>query len=329
MQNPAVRKGGADRLTDRAAERKQTIFTVALSLFSERGIKATSMQDIAERCGFSKGTLYQHFRSKEELIRSIHEYAIATLQHKLESAASQDRDARETFLAQIEVLLHSLIEFKTFMLMQIREQEFTGIGDGLRKQQEAGGCAPERHPLLTTAFVQVRRSLIGIYGPEIDAYSGDLFILISGLTFAYLQLADDWGMPEIPIPQSLRHLERMVDAAVERLLQSGPEPLIAPALWAGWVEETQAPGDSGAAKRPFILIRQMRDTLAWSPLLRAEREETLETLDVLEAELSEADPRRAVVKGMLANLREVHSLHGALEQLEPILLYRLDEPSAF
>ncbi len=315
-------------MADRSAERKQTIFTVALSLFSERGIKATSMQDIAERCGFSKGTLYQHFRSKEELIQSIHEYALSTLQHKLEAVAAQNHTARETFLAQIEVLLHSLIEFKTFMLMQIREQELAGIGDGLRKQQESGVCEPSRHPLLTTAFIQIRRSLISIYGTDIDRYSGDLFILISGLTFSYLQLADDWGMPEIPIPQSLRHLERMVDAAADRLLQSQPDPLIAPSLWRGWVEEAQVSDESGAAQRPFILIRQMRDTLAWSPLLRTEREETLETLHVLEEELNEERPRRAVVKGMLANLREIHSLHDALEQLEPILLYRLDEQTA-
>ncbi|OWA36122.1 hypothetical protein B9G55_09705 [Saccharibacillus sp. O16] len=324
-----VRKGGVYRLTDRSAERKQTIFSVALSLFSERGIKATSMQDIAERCGFSKGTLYQHFRSKEELIQSIHQYALATLQQKLESLESQNHTARETFLAQIEVLLHSLIEFKTFMVMQIREQEFTGIGDGLRQQQEAGVCGPSRHPLLTAAFIQIRRSLIGIYGAEVDRYSGDLFILIGGLTFSYLQLSDDWGMPEIPIPQALQHLERMVDAAVDRLLQASPQPLIAPSLWSGWIEENPILDESGAANRPFILIRQMRDTLAWSPLLRAEREAALETLEVLEAELKEERPRRAIVKGMLGNLREIHSLHGAVEQLEPLLLYRLDEQTAF
>ncbi|WP_051507095.1 TetR/AcrR family transcriptional regulator [Saccharibacillus sacchari] len=313
-------------MADKSAERKHTIFAVALALFSERGIKATSMQDIAERCGFSKGTLYQHFRSKEELIRSIHEYALGTLQEKLEAAAAENRSARETFLAQIEVLLHSLIEFKSFMLMQIREQEFSGIGDQLRKKQEEGACAPVRHPLLTQAFLLIRRSLIGIYGPEIDRYSGDLSIVISGLTFSYLQLADDWGMPEIPIPEALRHLESMVDAAAERLLGQQPEPLIPSSLWAEWVKE--APEESGAARRPFILIRQMRDTLAWSPLLRAEREEVLETLDVLEEELAANSPRRAVVKGMFANLKEVHVLHGALEQLGPLISYRLDELSA-
>lgn len=314
-------------MVDKFAERKHTIFAVALALFSERGIKATSMQDIAERCGFSKGTLYQHFRSKEELIRSIHDFALGTLQEKLEAAAAQDRSAREIFLAQIEVLLHSLIEFKSFMMMQIQEQEFTGIGDDLRRPNQDGACGPARHPLLTRAFLLIRRSLIGIYGPEIDRYAGDLSIVIGGLTFSYLQLADDWGMPEIPIPEALRHLELVVDAAAERLLHRQPEPLVPASLWADWLKET--PDESGTAKRPFILIRQMRDTIAWSPLLRAERDEALETLDVLENELTNEAPRRVVVKGMLANLKEIHVLHGALEQLVPFVSYRLDERTAY
>ncbi|GGN93465.1 TetR/AcrR family transcriptional regulator [Saccharibacillus kuerlensis] len=313
-------------MIDKSVERKQTIFAVALALFSERGIKATSMQDIAERCGFSKGTLYQHFRSKEELIRSIHEYALGTLQEKLESAAAEGRSPRDTFLAQVELLLHSLIEFKSFMLMQIREQEFTGIGEDLRQSPNGGKCGPAaRHPVMAAAFVQIRRSLLGIYGPEIDKYSGDLSITIGGLIFSYLQLVDDWGMPEIPIAQAIGHLELVLDSAAERLQQQQPEPLVPQRLWADWIKE--APEAAGAAKRPFILIRQMKDTIAWSPMLRAERDETLEALDVLEEELAAQTPRRAVVKGMLANLKEVHVLHGALEQLSPLVLYRLDELS--
>ncbi|MDO3412146.1 helix-turn-helix domain-containing protein [Saccharibacillus sp. CPCC 101409] len=309
-------------MTDKSAERKQTIFTVALGLFSERGIKATSMQDIAERCGFSKGTLYQHFRSKEELIRSIHEYALGTLAGKLDAAAAVERPARETFREQAELLLHSLIEFKEFIIMQIREREFSGFGEDLQPGSGPGsacGPAADRGPM-HTAFVRIRGSLIGIYGPEIDRYSGDLSLIVSGLMFTYPQLTD-WGMAEIPVAEAVRHLEHTLDAAAERLLRLAEEPLIAPDLWAGWVAD--APEAQSTAERPVMLIRQMRETLSWSPLGPAERLEAAETLDILEEELTSDSPRRAVVKGMLSNLREVHSLSGPLEQLG-LMLYRLD-----
>ncbi len=46
---------------------KQDVLRGAAALFIERGYTRTSMRDIAEKCKYSKATLYQMFRSKEEL----------------------------------------------------------------------------------------------------------------------------------------------------------------------------------------------------------------------------------------------------------------------
>lgn len=46
---------------------KQDILRGSVELFMERGYTRTSMRDIAEKCKISKATLYQVFRSKEEL----------------------------------------------------------------------------------------------------------------------------------------------------------------------------------------------------------------------------------------------------------------------
>lgn len=48
--------------------KKQLIMNQALELFAERGIGATSIQQITDRCGISKGAFYLSFKSKEELI---------------------------------------------------------------------------------------------------------------------------------------------------------------------------------------------------------------------------------------------------------------------
>jgi len=47
------------RLT--AEQRRQQLFAVALELFAQRGYRATTMDDIAERAGVTKPLLYQHF----------------------------------------------------------------------------------------------------------------------------------------------------------------------------------------------------------------------------------------------------------------------------
>jgi len=47
------------------------ILRIAEGLFHEQGYEKTTIQNIAERCGLSKGALYHHFKSKEEVLERI------------------------------------------------------------------------------------------------------------------------------------------------------------------------------------------------------------------------------------------------------------------
>ncbi|MFS8629945.1 MAG: TetR/AcrR family transcriptional regulator, partial [Bacillales bacterium] len=50
--------------------KRELIMERALELFAENGFEATSVQQITERCGISKGAFYLYFKSKDELILS-------------------------------------------------------------------------------------------------------------------------------------------------------------------------------------------------------------------------------------------------------------------
>ena len=50
---------------------KTHILTVATSLMTEKGIKQTSLNDIAKKAGISKGTLYYYSSAKEDIIYDI------------------------------------------------------------------------------------------------------------------------------------------------------------------------------------------------------------------------------------------------------------------
>ncbi|TDC77777.1 TetR/AcrR family transcriptional regulator [Actinomadura sp. 7K507] len=50
------------------AERERQMLDVAEEVFGERGYQATSMDEIAERCGVSKPMLYEYFGSKDGLL---------------------------------------------------------------------------------------------------------------------------------------------------------------------------------------------------------------------------------------------------------------------
>ena len=49
----------------------QSIIKSALNVFLEKGYHKTSMNDLAAEAGLLKGSLYHHFSSKEELMKSV------------------------------------------------------------------------------------------------------------------------------------------------------------------------------------------------------------------------------------------------------------------
>ena len=57
--------------TRRSDARRRGILEAAQRIFLERGYAATSMSEIAASVGGSKGTLYNYFRSKEELFEAL------------------------------------------------------------------------------------------------------------------------------------------------------------------------------------------------------------------------------------------------------------------
>lgn len=58
-------------MTKPPTETRQRIQDVARELFIQKGMQRTSLQDIADRLGITKPALYYHFRSREDLLRSV------------------------------------------------------------------------------------------------------------------------------------------------------------------------------------------------------------------------------------------------------------------
>lgn len=56
---------------ERSEKSRDAILEVALKLFSHRGYGATSVRDIAEEAGLSKGNVYHHFPDKETIFRAL------------------------------------------------------------------------------------------------------------------------------------------------------------------------------------------------------------------------------------------------------------------
>ncbi|WP_284386052.1 TetR/AcrR family transcriptional regulator, partial [Bacillus safensis] len=62
----------------------QQILNVSTKLFQEKGFEKTSLQDIIHELNMSKGAIYHHFKSKEEILRAVMERQFRHATEKLE-----------------------------------------------------------------------------------------------------------------------------------------------------------------------------------------------------------------------------------------------------
>ena len=56
---------------EKSERAREAICAAARRLFAQKGYEATTMQDIVAGSGMSKGAIYHHFRSKQEVLRSV------------------------------------------------------------------------------------------------------------------------------------------------------------------------------------------------------------------------------------------------------------------
>ncbi|MGN6101053.1 MAG: TetR/AcrR family transcriptional regulator, partial [Devosia sp.] len=59
------------RIVKSAGLRRQELLDIALKLFATRGYDETSVNDVIEAAGLSKGAFYHHFSSKEDLMKAL------------------------------------------------------------------------------------------------------------------------------------------------------------------------------------------------------------------------------------------------------------------
>ncbi len=80
--------------------RPSEIVAAALAAFAEKGFAATRLDDVAERAGVSKGTIYLYFETKEALFEAVVREVIVPVFDRVD-LARRDRDARSEDLLRL------------------------------------------------------------------------------------------------------------------------------------------------------------------------------------------------------------------------------------
>ncbi|MHA0856285.1 TetR/AcrR family transcriptional regulator [Paenibacillus sp. CMAA1364] len=292
-------------MLDKQLDKKTHILKTALQLFSTQGISSTSMQEIAEVCEMSKGSLYLHFKSKDELEESIYLYCFQLFRDSI-MQVEQDihLSPKEQLLKQVEVVLSHLIELREFVKRQFIE------GTGPSKKHD---CMREDHLRMLHWF---KAKLESIYGPKVEPYTIDLILFFSGILFSYLRML---FVPSLPlnIHKMSQHLISMLDAVAESVMSQNAEPLVSSEVWSHWMSQCREQAD--IRRHPLQIMKDMKDTLKTISLDASSSKDALESIHILEKEIVTAQPRRVIIIGMIGNLQHVSPLEALLMELKEIV----------
>jgi len=82
-------------------ERKEEIILATLELASENGLKSISMAQIAEKIGIRAPSLYNHYKSKDEIVKAMYSYLRDKAQRNRSSGFADPEEFSSKSLEQI------------------------------------------------------------------------------------------------------------------------------------------------------------------------------------------------------------------------------------
>ncbi len=169
-------------------ELHEHIIATAGSLFYLQGYNATGINEIVQKCGIAKATLYSHFKSKEDLCIAYLEQRHQTFIQNLKEFVGRRKQGRNQLLAVFD-----------FLQELYRSNNFYGCW-GLRI---LGELAPSQKRIFTVIQKQkkelllflggvVSENIINVSKAEVEKISGGLYLLFeSAITESHL-LRNDW-----------------------------------------------------------------------------------------------------------------------------------------
>ncbi|MBA0050317.1 TetR/AcrR family transcriptional regulator [Streptomyces sp. AJS327] len=104
---------------------RNRLFAAAVTLIAEQGFSSTTVEQIAERAGVAKGTVYYNFAGKDELFEELLRHGVRVLTSQLDAAArrsaAEGRNAPETLDALVHTALVFIDRFPDFTRLYVAE----------------------------------------------------------------------------------------------------------------------------------------------------------------------------------------------------------------
>ena len=108
---------------EQQARRRREIFHQVVNVFVKKGFHETSMQEIAQAAGLGKSTLYDYFKTKDEVLIYFFEDQLTNMTEEAQKIALQNLSADKRLRQITEKYLESLQANKNLFLKLMQESQ--------------------------------------------------------------------------------------------------------------------------------------------------------------------------------------------------------------
>lgn len=293
-------------------DRKQRVINIAHQLFIEKGFQATSIQDILDYSGISKGTFYNYFSSKNELLIELIKSIYKQLDiERNELLIGQNQSDIDIFIKQIELHVKTNRANKLLSLFEeVMVSNDSDLKEFLKQNQ------------LRYVHWTFRR-FTDIFGEEKKPYLLDCAIMFIGMLQQNFKFNSVAFGSRIGIHEIVRYsVDRIVKIVQE--VSEADDQLLDPSLLDQWLP--------GCLKKNLEFQQKLHHAIvALKKALHQaiDQQKHFELLDFIEEELLHSkEPRGFLIESVLNSLKAslgemtVQSLKelNELEQLAALIL---------
>jgi len=282
-------------------EKKKTLLETGMKLFAQKGFHATSIQEIADKSGVSKGAFYLHFQSKEDLTLNIHEYYYKGMMEKVWAVKQRkDLEPLESLVQQLQVLLDDFSENKDFIVMHMRDNV---------------NLTPDTKQFIQDMRIQsfqwTSENLLEIYGEALKPHIVDASILLEGILQSYFKwmIIDEVELDHASLS---RFIVRRMDDAIQGILSENEAPQISLEKVSKHFPTDERMNSVQQIRDQLIHMRSQVQNLNRTEEKKSELENVL---GVLHEELEKENPQPIVFQGMLTHFKDIPELQKYCETI--------------
>ncbi|RKQ34710.1 TetR/AcrR family transcriptional regulator [Oceanobacillus halophilus] len=265
----------------------------AIQLFSEKGFHQTSVQEIADAVGISKGAFYKYFASKENLLIEILKQHYENMIKQANAMSNLDGvTKKEVFIKKLSMELEQWINNRDFFNVLFKD------------------FPPNKNKEISRIMRQLRLSMLEIhkdtlldtYGEDIKPFLTDIVIMLEGITKEYLvTIILKNKQKEMDVNKLATLIVSSFDAIVHSLPQMEP------------VFSDASIPSTNLKERLLNCLRIIEEKITKE---NVEKDKRLDTLQLLEEELLKEEPKTFLIEALINYLKQEKMIEEEVLMLE-------------